>query len=63
MKCKIGKEEKLLKTRTGKHYKLKQHAMNIHYVNNMLLNAAVRIHVFTFCHSKCKVAYSVTKHD
>ena len=59
MKCKMGKEKKLLKTRTEKYYKLKQHTINIRYVNHMLLYAAVRILVNTFCHSKCKVAEGV----
>ena len=59
MKCKIGKEKKLLKTRTEKYYKLKQHTIDIHYVNQMLLNAAVRILVYIFCHSKCKVAEGI----
>ena len=59
MKCKIGKGKKLLKTMTEKYYKLKQHTINIHYVNHVLLNAAVRILVYTFCHSKCKVAEGI----
>ena len=59
MKCKIGKEKKLLKRRTEKCYKLKQHTINIHYINHVLLNAAVRIVVYTFCHSKCKVAEGI----
>ena len=59
MKGKIGKEKKLLKTRTEKYYKLKQYIINIHYVNHMLLYTAVRILIYTFCHSKCKVAEGI----
>ena len=59
MKCKIGKENKLLKTRTEKYYKLKQHTINIHYVNHVLFYAAIRILVYTFCRSKCKVAEGI----
>ena len=64
MKCKIRNEKKLLKTKTERYYKLKQHTINIYYVNHMLLYATVRILVYIFCHSKCKVAegiYSVSQ--
>ena len=53
------KRKKILKTRIKKYYKLKQHTINIHYVNHMLLYTAVRILVYTFCHSKCKVAEDI----
>ena len=59
MKCKIGKENKLLKARTEKYYKLKKHTINIHYVNHVLLNATVRILVYTFCRSRYKVAEGI----